>query len=139
MRQSQILHAYFGFPLEDRSLLVVATPAGIRIFPSLSLKIFTRMPEPLPRLLLQCFQPFLPVEHWPSPTIHWVGAKHQSLQQLPKGDDFGAAVFVKAFQPPGLLAILTVPTLYYFKVIQAAMAFTSGHTMVSYLPIFRIC
>lgn len=50
----------FGSTLYGKSLLVVAIPAGSGTFPSLSLKIFLWMPEPLPRLLLQCILPFLP-------------------------------------------------------------------------------
>lgn len=41
-----------------------------------------------------------------------VGESQSFLQQLLKGSHFETAVFVKSFWPLGLLATLTVPTLY---------------------------
>ena len=45
-----------------------------RTFPTLSLRICSDMPGPVPRLLVRCFYPFLLRRLRPSPHIYWVGS-----------------------------------------------------------------
>jgi len=56
-----------------------------RTFPTLSLRIFPWMPGPLPRRLLWCSCPFLPMTHRPSPTYQRVGSSTSSAQRLQSG------------------------------------------------------
>ena len=75
-------------------MLVVAIPAGSRIFPTLSLENFTWMPEPIPRLLLWCSCPFLPTALRLSPKRKRVSAMQFPLSSFRGGAYFEAAVFV---------------------------------------------
>ena len=60
-------------------------PAGRWPFPALSLLIFSRVPGPLPRWLLWCIFPFLPIGHRPSPILQRVGYPHHPHWRLPCG------------------------------------------------------
>ncbi len=63
--------SYIRFCLFTRSLLFIAIiSAESRTFPSLSLRIFHYMSEPLSRLLLWCLWPFFPIEHRSSLRIY---------------------------------------------------------------------
>src|SRR6516165_4581732 len=57
----------------EESLQVVPTPAAHRSFPTLSLKVFPWMLDPLPRRYTVCSHLFLPQCHRPSPSKEWVG------------------------------------------------------------------
>ena len=86
-------------------------PAGRGFFPTLSLRVFPRMPGPVPRRLPGCTYPFLPLRHRPSPR-GLVGRRQQpSAQQLQSGPLFRRHCHSFVFRPPHLLATLAAPTL----------------------------
>ena len=63
-----------GYPRASGLRRSLSAPAGSRTFPTLSLRIFTCVPGPLPRRLLWCTYPFLPTRHRPSRRWDPVGA-----------------------------------------------------------------
>lgn len=92
-------------------MLVVVNPAATRTFPTLSLRNYPKMPEPIPRRLLGCTWSFLPPGLRPSPCRNWVGAR-----DIPSTVSEGSLISrlqysFPSFWPPSLLAAQTVPTL----------------------------
>jgi hypothetical protein len=71
---------------------LLSAPAGRRTFPTLSLRICPCVLGPLPRRLVRCPCPFLPSRQRPSPRSDRVGAPLCTVQRLPYGALFEAAV-----------------------------------------------
>ena len=99
------------------------------------------MLEPLPRWLTECAYPFLPLSHRPSPKVHWVGcttifrsttSERGGITRLQSFDNLQASKFA---------ATQVVPTAEHLinRMLRAAVAFTSEHSAVCYLPAHRIC
>ena len=76
MRQSQTLRLPVAMPRSTGLCRLLSVPAGSGTFPTLSLRIFSCVLGPLPRLLLWCIYPFLPTRLRPSPRSERVGAWH---------------------------------------------------------------
>jgi hypothetical protein len=113
MRQSKSLPPTSGCaPIGSGLCRLLSVPAGRWTFPTLSLRIFPWLPGPVPRRLTWCTCPFLPTRHRPSPT-RASGSAFRIIhtKQLPCGAHFGDVTIRYSFKPPGLLAILTAPTL----------------------------
>ena len=75
-------------------------PAGRWPFPALSLLILPWVPGPLPRWLLWCTFPFLPIGHRPSPLLQRVGYQQYLHWRLPCSSIFEAADIPTLWSPP---------------------------------------
>ena len=95
--------------------------AGSWHFPTLSLKIFPRMPGPIPRLPLWCIYSLLPTGHRPSPHTHQVGASTKFPTVTSVGHDFRGCNHSLIFKPPGLLATQVTPTTAYIDAGQPSL------------------
>ena len=102
--------ASVGKPCATGLCRLPSAPAGRRTFPTLSLRIFPRMPGPLPRRPPRCMCSFLPLEHRPSPHLDRVGSPQPSVQRLQYGPKFRGCSHSLLFRPPGLLALQIAPT-----------------------------
>jgi hypothetical protein len=110
MRQSYPLPAPRYDPCARRLCRLLPAPAGGRTFPTLSLRIFPRVPGPIPRRPPRCIHSFLPSGHRPSPSLQRVGAPQIPGQPLPSRGFFrGCSQFV-LFRPASLLATQVAPT-----------------------------
>jgi hypothetical protein len=78
MRQSYPLPATRFYPRTQSLCRLLPAPAGSRTFPTLSLRIFPRVPGPIPRRPPRCVHSFLPSGHRPSPILQRVGAQRIS-------------------------------------------------------------
>src|ERR1700726_1133549 len=83
----------FGIQPRSKSLCrLYSVPAAHGSFPTLSLKIFPWMLDPLPRRYTMCSPLFLPRCHRPSPREKWVGFPRLSCElRLLAGRCFEAA------------------------------------------------
>jgi hypothetical protein len=64
------------FSLTRQSLQLGPSAAGQRTFPTLLLRVFPKMPGPLPRRSQRCSYPFLPARLRPSLSLAQVGTPH---------------------------------------------------------------
>ncbi len=102
----------FGIQPRLKSLgRLCAVPAAHGSFPTLSLRIFPWMLDPVPRRFTVCPHLFLPRCHRPSPSKEWVGfprfvpritTSHRSV--------FRGCRYSLMFRPPSLLSPQIVPT-----------------------------
>jgi len=92
MRQTKILLSASHCTIPRGLCRLSLVPAGRWPFPALSLLILPWVPGPLPRWLLWCIFPFLPIGHRPSPLLQRVGYPHHPHWRLPSGLRFEAAV-----------------------------------------------
>src|SRR5271167_1822963 len=73
----------FGIQPRLKSLgRLCAVPAAHGSFPTLSLRIFPWMLDPVPRRFTVCSHLFLPRCHRPSPSKEWVGFPHFLSHEL---------------------------------------------------------
>ncbi len=136
MRQTKILlsASYYTTPKGLCRLSLV--PAGRWPFPALSLLILPWVPGPLPRWLLWCTFPFLPIGHRPSPIVQRVG-----YQQHPHNGDFCVAFLsgLQSFlyvQAPRFARHSGRPTMY--KQSGSDFYFRAEHPPVT-RKVHRIC
>src|SRR5436190_21632701 len=94
---------------------------------------------PLPRCLTECAYPFLPLSHRPSPKSHWVGSSTAIRSTTSEREVFRGCSHLMIFRPPSLLPPRSFPPLASTADARAAVAFTSEHSAVCYLPAHRIC
>ena len=102
----------FRCPYTEGLCRLLSAPAGSWPFPTLSPRVFSWMPRPMPRWLVEV--------HLPVSSLHDDGLPHgitgsalppHSAQQLQSGKAFrGCSQFVM-FRPPGLLATPVAPTV----------------------------
>ena len=83
MRQSSPLLVPRCHPRTPGLCRLRSAPAGRRTFPTLSLRLLSRVLGPLPRRLLRGRCPFLPPRHRPSPRR--TGSRHTVRQRFPYG------------------------------------------------------
>src|SRR6266849_3863523 len=92
IRQTRVTLLSFGSPPRSRSpCRLLPAPAATGSFPTLSLRIFPQMPEPIPRRAAECICLVLPQLHRPSPSFDWVGFPHTSANTIFHGSAFEAA------------------------------------------------
>ena len=92
IRQTRVALLSFGSPPRSRSLCrLLPAPAATGSFPTLSLRIFPEMPEPMPRRSAECICLVLPQLHRPSPSFDWVGFPRRSANTIFHGSAFEAA------------------------------------------------
>jgi hypothetical protein len=115
---------------------LLQAPANNRLFPALSLSIFSKMSDPLSRCSLRCAFSFLPPEHRPSP--HGEGSVNNNVpySNFSMGNDFetaGILLYSNLFvcSPPWLLAL--------YVLHKRPVTFTSEQYAVRYLAALRIC
>jgi hypothetical protein len=111
MRQSRVALLYFGFWPRSRSLCrLLPAPAATGIIPTLSLRIFPRMPGPMPR---RSHRLLVPVSSsvssaFPWAAEDWLPASTRETT-FPRKSFRGCRHSLK-FKPPSLLASQVVPT-----------------------------
>ena len=90
---------------------LLRAPAGSSSFPTLFLRIFLYVQGPLPRRLLWCTHPFLPIRHRPSQRRHPVGAlaNNHALATSAWATFRGCSHSI-TFKPVDLLATPIAPT-----------------------------
>ena len=125
IRQSRLALPVFGYSPRSRSLCrLLPAPAASRTFPTLALRIFPEMLEPMPRRYAECICLVLPQHSSAFPIIR--------LDRLPasfREHDFprvgfrGCSYFVM-FRPPSLLVSQIAPTAISFLAGQPRL-FTS--------------
>jgi hypothetical protein len=111
IRQSYVALLYFGCWPRMRSLCrLLPAPAATRILPTLSLRIFPQMPEPIPRRYAECVCLVLPQPSSAFPIIR-MGRLPASFREhdFPRVGFRGCSYFIM-FRPPSLLASQIVPT-----------------------------
>jgi hypothetical protein len=88
-----------------------AVPAAHGSFPTLSLRIFPWMLDPVPRRYTVCSRLFLPRCHRPSPSKEWVGFPHVVPRiTTSRRSVFRGCRYSLMFRPPSLLSPQIVPT-----------------------------
>ena len=88
-----------------------AVPAAHGSFPTLSLRIFPWMLDPVPRRFTVCPHLFLPRCHRPSPSKEWVGFPHFVPRiTTSRRSVFRGCRYSLMFRPPSLLSPQIVPT-----------------------------
>ena len=145
------LHRSYGLMRQTKTLLstsVVPSPTGLCSlssltaaswpFPTLSLRIFLWMLGPIPRRFSWCTDSFLPRRHRPSPTSERLGTQQYPYCNFVRRLFRGCSHSLM-FRPPDLLATQVAPTADRLPVLRAAVAFTSTHISVRYLPEQWIC
>ena len=91
-----------------------AVPAAHGSFPTLSLRIFPWMLDPVPRRYTVCSRLFLPRCHRPSPSKEWVGfPRFVPRITTSRRPLFRGCRYFVMFRPPSLLAPQIVPTAAY--------------------------
>jgi hypothetical protein len=111
IRRSHLALLSFGFPPRSRSLCrLLPAPAATGTFPTLFLRIFPQMPEPVPRRYAECVCLVLPQRSSAFPIIR-LGRLPASFREhdFPRIGFRGCSYFVM-FRPPSLLASQIVPT-----------------------------
>ena len=119
MRQTQRLLPASVFPTPIGLCRLSSLPAAPRPVPTLSLRIFLYVQEPLPRLPLWCAHPFLPTRLRPSQRRHPVGALadiHASATSA--WGTFRGCSYSIIFKPVDLLATPVAPTVTPFGIRQ---------------------
>src|SRR5215470_943118 len=129
----------FGISPRSKSLgRLYTVPAAPGSFPTLSLRIFPWMLDPVPRRYIVCSHLFLPRCHRPSPSEEWVGfPRFVPRKRLLAGPCFEDADIplcsgLQVCSPP----ISFLPLRYCRR---AAGDFTSGPIVLCYLHTHRIC
>ena len=119
MRQTRRLLSASVSPTPTGLCRLSSLPAALWPFPTLSLRIFLYVQEPLPRLLLWCTHPFLPTRLRPSQRSHPVGAL-ADLHALATSawGTFRGCSYSIIFQPVDLLATPVAPTVTPFGIRQ---------------------
>ena len=120
MRQTKILPSASYYTTPKGLCRLSLVPAGRWPFPALSLLILPWVPGPLPRWLLWCTFPFLPIGHRPSPIVQRVG-----YQQHPHKSDFCVA-FLSGLRFDKLTALSTVEGQSFLYVQAPRFAGHSG-------------
>ena len=88
-----------------------AVPAAHGSFPTLSLRIFPWMLDPVPRRFTVCTHLVLPRCHRPSPSKEWVGFPHFVPRiTTSRRSVFRGCRYSLMFRPPSLLSPQIVPT-----------------------------
>jgi hypothetical protein len=87
-----------------------AVPAAHGSFPTLSLKVFPWMLDPLPRRYTVCSRLLLPRCHQPSPGNHGSATAYVPRISTSRRADFRGCRYFVMFRPPSLLAPQIVPT-----------------------------
>jgi hypothetical protein len=88
-----------------------AVPAAHGSFPTLSLRIFPWMLDPVPRRYTVCSRLFLPRCHRPSPSKEWVGfPRFVPRITTSRRSVFRGCRYSLMFRPPSLLSPQIVPT-----------------------------
>ena len=89
-----------------------AVPAAPGSFPTLSLRIFPWMLDPVPRRYTVCSHLFLPRCHRPSPRKEWVGFPRIFVPRITtsRRSVFRGCRYSLMFRPPSLLSPQIVPT-----------------------------
>lgn len=102
----------FGIQPRLKSLgRLCAVPAAHGSFPTLSLRIFPWMLDPVPRRFTVCPHLFLPRCHRPSPSKEWVGFPHFVPRiTTSRRSVFRGCRYSLMFRPPSLLSPQIVPT-----------------------------
>jgi hypothetical protein len=111
IRQSRVALPYFGLWPRSRSLCrLLPVPAVTGTFPTLSLRIFPQMPEPIPRRFAECICLVLPQHSSAFPIIR-LGRLPACFREydFPRVGFRGCSYFFM-FRPPILLASQIVPT-----------------------------
>ena len=86
-------------------------PAAPGSFPTLSLRIFPWMLDPVPRRYIVCSHLFLPRYHRPSPSEEWVGfPRFVPRITTSRRPVFRGCRYSFMFRPPSLLSPQIVPT-----------------------------
>ena len=102
------------FGIEPRSKSpgrLYAVPAALGSFPTLSLRIFPWMLDPVPRRYTVCSHLFLPRCHRPSPSEEWVGfPRFVPRITTSRRPVFRGCRYSLMFRPPSLLSPQIVPT-----------------------------
>ena len=118
---SSLLRAHVPLPLGslllrhsasfEESWQVVRSPCCPRELPTLSLRIFPWMLDPVPRRFTVCPHLFLPRCHRPSPSEEWVGFPHFVPRiTTSRRSVFRGCRYSLMFRPPSLLSPQIVPT-----------------------------
>jgi len=139
IRQSHWALLSFSCSPRLRSLCrLLPAPATHGTFPTLSLRIFPEMPEPIPRRGAECICLVLPQHSSAFPTIR-VGRLPASFHEhdFPWAYLRGCSYFVM-FRPPTLLASQIVPTAASFPAGQPRLL-TSEQNVRRYLRTHRTC
>jgi hypothetical protein len=114
-------------------------PAARRTFPTLSLRIFPWMPDPIPRRSHSVPLPVSSAVSSAFPTRSWVGfPRIVRLKRLHAGRKFRSGRYSFMFRPPGLCGPPGRPYRCAYG-RRAARAFTSGQNVLRYLRTHRIC
>ena len=102
----------FGIQPRSKSLCrLYAVPAAHGSFPTLSLRIFPWMLDPVPRRYIVCSHLFLPRCHRPSPSEEWVGfPRFVPRITTSRRPVFRGCRYSVMFRPPSLLSPQIVPT-----------------------------
>ena len=88
-----------------------SVPAAHGSFPTLSLRIFPWMLDPVPRRYIVCSHLFLPRCHRPSPSKEWVGfPRFVPRITTSRRPVFRGCRYSFMFRPPSLLSPQIVPT-----------------------------
>jgi hypothetical protein len=88
----------------------------------------------------RCAYPFLPLPHRPSPKSQRVGYSTLFRSTTSEREVFRGCSHLLIFRPPSLLPPRSSPPLGHpYRMLRAAVAFTSEHSAVCYLPAHRIC
>jgi hypothetical protein len=96
---------------KNNSSATCAVPAAHGSFPTLSLRIFPWMLDPVPRRFTVCPHLFLPRCHRPSPSKEWVGFPHFVPRiTTSRRSVFRGCRYSLMFRPPSLLSPQIVPT-----------------------------
>src|SRR5580704_2820512 len=95
---------------------------------------------PLPRWLTGCAYPFLPLPHRPSPKSQRVGCSTLFRSTTSEREVISRLQSFVDLQASEFAATQVVPTAEHpHWMFRAAVAFTSEHSAVCYLPAHRIC
>ena len=126
----------FGSSPRGKSLCrLLPAPAAIRILPTLSLRIFPQMPEPIPRRFAECVCLVLPQRSSAFPIIR-LGGLPASFREhdFPRVGFRGCSYFFM-FRPPSLLASQIVPTAASFLAGQPRLLHPSKTRVVTFARI----
>ena len=91
MRQTERLSTTSVVPTPSSLCRLRRAPAGVRPFPTLSLRSWYRRLGPYPATVPRCFRPFLPAELRPRQRVKQLGPWDAPATQLYAGRNFGAA------------------------------------------------
>ena len=139
MRQTKFLPASSVAPIPRGLCRLSSVPAARWPFPTLSPPLFPQMLGPLPRRFSRCTYPLLPRRHRPSPAWEWLGNTQTVRTATSVRGSFSGLQTVLHVQASGFARH---PGRSYRRAssrLGAAVAFTSEHMAVCYLPALRIC